>query len=75
MELVKGDYTTARNKIENGEYVDFRCYIVEDGAINTEFAHRAVVYDSYIVVSISVDLYWTADGISTKDTNNPGDPK
>ena len=74
-ELVKGDYTTARNKIENGEYVDFRLYSYADSVINTEFAQTAEVYDSYILVSATGDLYWTADGISIEDTNNPVDPE
>lgn len=74
-ELVKGDYTTARNKIENGEYVDFRLYFYADSVISTEFAQTAKVYDSYILVSGTADLYWTADGISKEDPNNPGGPK
>ena len=74
-ELVKGDYTTARNKIENGEYVDFRLYFYAGSVINTEFAQTAEVYDSYILVSATGDLYWTADGISIEDTNNPVDPE
>ena len=74
-ELVKGDYTTARNKIENGEYVDFRLYSYADSVINTEFVQTAEVYDSYILVSATADFYWTADGISIEGANNPGGPK
>lgn len=65
-EVVKGDYAIARNKIENGEYVDFIVYFFANNGIFTEGVYSAVAEDSLIHIQgrDHSELVWTTDGIS-----------
>lgn len=78
-EVEKGDYATAKTKIENGEYVDFIDYVFVNNGISTNDVQSVKVKDSFIDIlgydhnnDANFELFWTADGISTKDHDNPG---
>lgn len=79
-EVENGDYATAKSKIENGEYVDFRCYFfgdAEGSVMDISIISHVEIYDSYINLEIlgsGMNLYWTADGISDENPDNPGGP-
>lgn len=87
-EVIKGDYATAKNKIENGEYVDFVLYDsrrLSDGAYDEDgdegYLEQAILTASVLACSsfikIKLDgnypnLYWTADGVSITRPENSG---
>ena len=71
-EVEKGDYATAKTKIENGEYVDFIDYVFVNNGIFTNDVQSVTVEDSFIDIlgydhnnNADFELFWTADGIST----------
>lgn len=80
-EVEKGDYATAKTKIENGEYVDFVAYsLTYKGTIKNIQTFQCFVSEYPDCISIVVDpngedsvrLFWTADGISTNPPDDPG---
>ena len=83
-EVVKGNYATTRNKLENGEYVDLIGYVwvldpQGDNIFIEKIYTRVEIHNLFIKITVLdsnnslVDyLYWTADGISTEELTNPG---
>lgn len=70
-EVEKGDYATAKSKIENGEYVDFIVYIFVNNGIFTNDVSSTVAENSFIDIKgydpdndAEFELVWTANGIS-----------
>ena len=86
-EVEKGDYATAKSKIENGEYVDFVLYEnrhLSDGVTDEDgdegYVQQGSLIDilvcsSFIKIKVNSDanLYWTADGVSMTRPGNSGD--
>lgn len=67
-EVIKGDYATAKNKMENGEYVDFKMFTREQFVNNVEY-HNLTVESIYLLESSitlssgEYNLSWYAEGI------------
>lgn len=67
-EVIKGDYVTAKNKMENGEYVDFKMFTREQFVNNVEY-HNLTVESIYLLESSitlssgEYNLSWDAEGI------------
>lgn len=68
-EVIKGDYATAKNKMENGEYVDFKMFTQEQNVNNVSYHNLAVEYINLFESSITLssgeyNLLWGTEGIS-----------
>lgn len=67
-EVIKGDYATAKNKMENGEYVDFKVFTQEQNVNNVRYHNLAVEYINLFESSITLrneeyNLLWDTEGI------------
>lgn len=67
-EVIKGDYATAKNKMENGEYVDFKMFTQEQNVNNVGYHDLAVTSIFLNKSSINLsggeyNLGWNAEGI------------
>ena len=67
-EVIKGDYATAKNKMENGEYVDFKMFTQEQNVNNVSYHNLAVEYIKLFESSITLrneeyNLRWDTEGI------------
>lgn len=83
-EVIKGDFNTAKSKLQAGEYVDFIVYAWGHSLINdityidkpTISLEITNLYIGIITLdsnnSIIDAVYWTEDGISTNPPANPG---
>lgn len=67
-EVIKGDYATAKNKMENGEYVDFKMFTKEQFVNTVRYDNLAVEHTYLSESSITLssgdyNLSWDTEGI------------